>query len=243
MMFSFVASSIDDKSLVLYLPFNEGKGTVAKDYSGNGNDGVIKGATKWVDGKIGKAVSFNDEDGYVEVEQYIPLDNRPYTIEAWIYRAKEQKEIWDMIVSQTEALAANKAIHLGMRRDNVATWGYYGLEVVSSFPIERERWYHIAGVHTGKVLQLFIDGKLEIEGAAAPYSGTKGNIFIGTRPEMEGAAAGTHGLQFDGIIDEVAIYQDKALSEDEINQDMKTLIKSAAVFPVEKLATAWGNIK
>ena len=38
---------------VLVLHFDEGSGTVARDASGNGNDGTIYGAT-WVNGKYGR---------------------------------------------------------------------------------------------------------------------------------------------------------------------------------------------
>jgi len=242
MTFPFVAASIDDASLVLYFPFNEGTGNKVNDYSGKQNNGIVNG-TKWVDGKYGKALSFGGDDAYVEVDKYIPLDNRPFTLEAWVYRAKDQKESWDMIISQIDTLSQNKGLHFGMRRDNegaVATFAFYSNDLNSTGPIAKEQWYHIAGVYTGKKQQLFINGKLDIERDAAPYAGVKGNIFIGTRPEMEGQP-GVHGLQFDGIIDEVAIYQ-KELTEAEINADMN-IIKPLAVFPSGKLATTWGDMK
>lgn len=46
--------------LVAYWDFDEGSGTIAKDKSGNGNDGTIHGAT-YVNGRYGKALSFNGE--------------------------------------------------------------------------------------------------------------------------------------------------------------------------------------
>ena len=49
----FVGKAIQgDDSLKLYLPFEEGKGKVAKDNSGHGNDGTLEGDTKWIDGKL-----------------------------------------------------------------------------------------------------------------------------------------------------------------------------------------------
>ncbi|MBM3238210.1 LamG domain-containing protein [Candidatus Poribacteria bacterium] len=242
--FPFIGESIDDESLALYLPFNEGSGNIAGDFSGKENDGALQKGPKWVDGKFGKALLFDGEDDYVEVEEYIPLDNRPFTLEAWVYRAKNQKESWDAILTQIESLSGSKGLHFGMRRDNegaVFTLAFYGNDVNSTVPIEKETWYHLTGVYTGKKQQLFINGKLNIERDAAPYGGTKGNIFIGVRPEMEGAAPGTHGLHFDGIIDELAVYQ-KALTEAEINQDME-LIKNLAVFPSGKLSITWAFIK
>ena len=45
--------------------FDEGKGNIAEDASGNGHDGEIRKA-KWVEGKFGKALKF-DGDGAVVI--------------------------------------------------------------------------------------------------------------------------------------------------------------------------------
>ena len=55
-----------DEGLVAEWHFDEGAGSVVEDSSGNGNDGVIYGAT-WVEGKFGKALSFDGVDDNLEV--------------------------------------------------------------------------------------------------------------------------------------------------------------------------------
>ena len=55
-----------DEGLVAEWHFDEGAGSILKDSSGNGNDGVIYGAT-WVDGKYGEALSFDGVDDNLEV--------------------------------------------------------------------------------------------------------------------------------------------------------------------------------
>ena len=55
-----------DEGLVGKWNFDEGAGSVVGDSSGNGNDGVIRGAT-WVKGKYGGALSFDGVDDYVTV--------------------------------------------------------------------------------------------------------------------------------------------------------------------------------
>ena len=52
--------------LVGYWSMNEGTGTVAGDGSGNGNRGTLTGGPTWVDGKRGKALSFDGVDDYVD---------------------------------------------------------------------------------------------------------------------------------------------------------------------------------
>lgn len=58
-----------EEGLVAYWKFDEGKGNIAKDSSGKGNDGTIEGA-KWVEGRIGKALNFISR-----------LQKKPYRIE------------------------------------------------------------------------------------------------------------------------------------------------------------------
>ena len=55
--------------LVLYHPYDEGKGDTAEDLSGNDHEGVIDNP-EWVDGKFGKALEFGGEgsDVFVTVE-------------------------------------------------------------------------------------------------------------------------------------------------------------------------------
>jgi hypothetical protein len=79
-----------DKSLVGYWPFDEGSGTIAKDYSGNGNDGTLcNGSTcgvqgpTWTTGKVGGALSFDGVDDYVDTSL---IFNSPsyFTVAAWV---------------------------------------------------------------------------------------------------------------------------------------------------------------
>jgi len=74
----------DDDGLVAGWHFDEGSGSVAKDSSGNGNDGTIHGAT-WVDGKFGKALSFDGEDDYVSVTTPLTNVENTFTMELWVY--------------------------------------------------------------------------------------------------------------------------------------------------------------
>jgi len=47
--------------------FNDGKGNIAKDASGKGNDGTLKNGPAWIDGKFGKALQFDGVDDYVDI--------------------------------------------------------------------------------------------------------------------------------------------------------------------------------
>jgi len=64
-----------DDGLVGYWSFNEGSGTIAHDYSGNGNDGTINGGATWVAGISGYALSFDGFNDYLDLKK-----NELYTI-------------------------------------------------------------------------------------------------------------------------------------------------------------------
>ena len=79
-----------------------------------------------------------------------------------------------------------------------------------------------------------MDGKLDKTASTGGGFARTGphNLYIGF--------AKVYAQPFNGVIDEIVIY-DRALTEDEIQQDME-----GAIIGVElagKLATAWGNLK
>lgn len=69
----------------LALPMDEGTGTTTFDKSGNSNNGTITGAT-WVDGKFGKALSFDGLDDYVDCgnNSILNFTSQNFTITFWI---------------------------------------------------------------------------------------------------------------------------------------------------------------
>ena len=47
------------QGLVGYWPFDEGNGTIAKDYSGNGNNETLVNGPTWTTGKVEGALNFD----------------------------------------------------------------------------------------------------------------------------------------------------------------------------------------
>lgn len=74
-------AEIDPESIVGAWLFDEGRGDITEDFSGNGNDGKIVGA-KWVQGKFGRALEFDGKDDWVEVPMIGTFDE--ITITAWV---------------------------------------------------------------------------------------------------------------------------------------------------------------
>jgi len=77
------------KSFKLYLPFEEGSGIKTEDLSGLGNYGLINGAA-WNDGgRVGKCLSFDGDNDYVECGRNGNLDiTDKITLEAWVKKSE-----------------------------------------------------------------------------------------------------------------------------------------------------------
>ena len=101
---------------------------------------------------------------------------------------------------------------------------------------ESDSWVHLAFV-IGEQYLLYVDGSLVAELAAEVYDGPDPTGWLlGTRIFPENAE-----YYFIGLVDELGVYN-RALSEDEINQNMNAG-GFAAVRPANSLARTWGEIK
>lgn len=71
------------RGLVGYWSFDEGQGTTAYDASGFGNNGTLTNGPTWVDGKVGKALSFDGVDDYVSISISSVLNVQKLTVLVW----------------------------------------------------------------------------------------------------------------------------------------------------------------
>ena len=118
----FVGKAIQgDDSLKLYLPFEEGTGKVAKDKSGNGNDGTLEGGTKWIDGKYGQAISLNGKDSGVTVPDSDSLDTPDeVTVEAWFYQLSANVDYPEIVLK-----GYGTAFEMCMLKDLSVDWEFH----------------------------------------------------------------------------------------------------------------------
>ena len=245
--------------LVAYYSFDDG---TPKDNSGMGNHGkVVHGNPKVVDGQVGKALDFDGDDG-IEVPDNPTLQLADaLTVACWVY----PRSVVDPNNGQDHCGICWKGSMIGWGSNvynwRIATatpqgltWGACGGGVEGWFATGNcfkdglEKWYHVALVEDGSEGTVYINGEAltdaDVTGGdrhrpSAPYDTLPGE------PVRIGWAKGRGGdpnflTFFDGIIDEVAIYN-RALSADEIKELMSA--PPAAVRAAGKLATTWGGIK
>jgi len=240
---SFANAEITDKSLVLYLPFDEGSGNVVKDLSLYHHDGALMNNPKWVKGKFGNALQFDGASSYVDVPRTDDLDIKgPFTIEAWINLDRLGADA--KIVSnrqdspaggyQVASFTSNK-IEVEPRAPG---GGCINRDVAGGTVLKAGEWYYVAGTSDDKVANTYVNGKLDRTRACpAPHTATsRFDVNIGRAPDP------VHGY-FPGIVDEVRIWN-RALSEKELQENMsRSKEQFAAVYLAGKLTTTWGSIK
>lgn len=224
------------EGMVMFLPFDEGSGDSVKDLSGNGNDGIIKNA-KWVNaGKIGSCLSFSS-GGHVEVAHSKSLSlTSAITILSWTNQtvggSGEQA-----VISKGQWAANDLPYELTETPGGVIYWQFYndaGRDSCAPNSPAAGEWHHLAATYDGKVFMAYIDGNLAAESAyAGKMPENTASVTIGMRSKSKDCL-------FNGMIDEVAIFN-RALSQDEVKNVMGGI--ETAVKHEGKLATSWGNIK
>lgn len=219
--------------MVSYWKLDEGSGTMAYDSVGD-NHGTIYGAT-WTPGMVGNALSFDGIDDYVEVLDSPSLDiNDQITIEVWVYPFSDVTVGPPRIVSKGGE---------GPRVGYELTWDWgnkFALVLWEPYrplfgpPYSKNQWYHVVGTFDGSTQKLYVNGELvgqQTVPAGIPVNDF--NLFIGR-------AEGGYGwptCYFDGIIDEVAIYN-RPLAAEEIQQHYQNGLSGLGYYVIELLPFA-----
>ncbi len=186
----------------------------AKDSSGNGNDGIINGAT-FVDGKFGKALSFDGVDDSVSIEaNLIKKDNTPFSIVSWFkIPSGGGNGNFDTIYA-TGNCDGSYGFHsyaIGGDRRLYFDKECVGALISGNTQYSLDVWHQGVVVYNGNSARIYLDGVPDSNWVAvANQEGAEANDYIGSIASS---------YYFKGLIDEVRIY-DRVLSEAEIQADM-----------------------
>jgi len=198
--------------LVGWWRFDEGSGTVATDSSGHGNDGTIYGAIS-VDGKYDKALSFDGTDDLVSIPHDSSLDcSDGLTVEAWIYpHVFAYGETYTIISKQSGTTDTYKLYLYGRTVCFRVKTDETGVTTLSySLPSEGTYiWYQLVGTYEDGAQRLYVDG------SEVASDTPTGSIVTNTQAVSIGRYGPSNFLQFDGLIDDVRVYN-RALFPDEI---------------------------
>ncbi|MFH1270670.1 MAG: S8 family serine peptidase, partial [Nanoarchaeota archaeon] len=180
------------------------------------NDGELKGGVGFAEGRAEQAFSFNSYDDYVEIPDADNLDVTSVTIEAWIKSNN----------FTGEGTVVLKDYSYGMFIDDYPEedlFCYFEtsaglLEVAGSGEIllNLEAWNHVACTYD----ELTGEGNLYINGEIAGLSSIgqiNVPILVDDEPLFIGGTPSPSTLYFDGLIDEVSLYN-SVLSQNEIQR-------------------------
>jgi hypothetical protein len=237
-------AKVEFESAVAIWLFDEGNGDELKDFTGNGNDGKLMNGPKWVDGKFGKALSFDGQDDYVEINNPVNIVDPDFTIGFLVKPGKTQKMYAD-ILSNHGGGAGLVGYCFEQFENNVNqfynTFGVGGdflEQKVALTQLTADVWQHFVSVRDGTTLTHYVDGNETASGNTpkGPVTESPKNLWLGNWSVES-------GREFNGVIDELFIFN-AALSIDDIKNIMdKGILGVAAVYPSGRLASSWANIK
>ena len=224
--------------------FDEDSGDTAQDYSEKANHGTLMDDPERVDGKFGKALSFNGAN-HVEIADSDSLDfDDAITVAAWVYRRTSQTG-WRVLVCHEKGTGSQEHYFLGFSGSDarwfVHTEGNDYSDTAIGPEVINGEWVHMAGTYDGSDVILYINGQQEFTVShSGSFTDDNNPIIIGAATNDSGASFAEH---FDGIIDEVAIFN-VALSDSDIKAIVSAgLEKTTAVSASGKLANTWAGIK
>ncbi len=220
-----VANADIKEGLLVHWTFDDVSGAVAVDKSGNGRDGALVNDPQWVAGKVKGALDFAGNGDHVVAENAASyMDGlNALTIALWINSDVTGTDSGFIIFhdpsgNDTRDIRYDAAGSAGggtsvIKYGIPCTGG--GEEDESSSNVQTTDWQHIALTWTsGLGLSLYINGVLDTPQFDDPAQtgATTGlsKVIVGKGGKDEGASA-----SWDGLIDEVRIYN-RALSSDDI---------------------------
>ena len=195
---------------------DEGSGSTINDISGNDNSGTIDGAlTKWVSGKYGRSLEFNNSDDGVSIANADILEApSSFTIMGWVNfgdLSQNQSIIYRTATRQNYYLwiTSSGSLYAGFRNSADTAWQDH----VYNFNPDLNRWYHIAAVFddVNNKFKIYINGNNVLNETEndTPYISEIQTLYIG-----DGGAG-----NFSGKIDDVKVYN-YARTPKQILEDM-----------------------
>ncbi len=185
-----------EPGLAGYWPLNEGDGDKAHDARLLRNPGAIT-APDWrrSDPPVRRAEAEEPErlvaqfDGIADsaTVSYNPdLDfSEAITVEAWVRPAQSSGELSNGPVASKHGTQAGWELRCGRGQAGfLVTLNGVEHQAISDIDLlNRDQWYHLAGVYDGEAIRLYVNGTLQHDyGVSGPISSHRGDLNIGYTP-------------------------------------------------------------
>src|SRR6059036_1274181 len=205
-------------TLVAAYGFDEGTGTSVVDRSGNGNSGIITGATWSSSGRFGKALAFGP-GALVTVNDSASLDvTGALTLETWVYPTALSASWMNLICKPAGNPGSVPPCYVLQGCSSSQAPSFFvspaSANAVAPSALSLNTWSHLAATYDGAMMRLYVNG---VQVASRAQTGT-----MTTSSDALSIGGNTFsGQNWTGLIDEVRIYS-RALSPSEIQTDMNT---------------------
>ena len=232
---SYSSTILGTTGLVSYYQLNETTGTTAIDSKGS-NNGTYQGTppgsfglgTTSANPNLGTAVSFTNGTGNTSIPNSASLQiSGSITVEAWL-NSIQPATVQECVCKPFTSSASNPYFDYCLSNGRSGHFAFFiGIgstyyEINANTTTSANTWYHVVGVYDGSHISIYINGVLD----CTPLAVT-GSINTNTQPLNIGSAGwGNFAECFNGIIDEVAIYN-TALSSSTILNHYNTALAAS----------------
>jgi len=203
-----IPSYVPTSGLIGWWPFNSN----ANDESGNGNNGVVNGATLTSNrnGKNSSAYSFNGINNNIVIENSSTFNINQHTISAWVKIVNGDN--YHHIINKVKE-NFYESFNLQINQNSLATWFATGSEeshqLKSSIVLNKNQWVNVLMKYNGSKVIFYLNG-IQIDS----YNRT-GTLRLNTNQICIGSSGSASHFFFNGSIDDVAIWN-RALTDLEI---------------------------
>jgi prepilin-type N-terminal cleavage/methylation domain-containing protein len=213
-----------ESSLVAYWTFEEGEGVKLENkavgdpfdtmYASEKMDGKITGGAIWVKNGgrwIGKnTLSFDGSTGYVDCGN--PVITGTFTAEAWVFIRTAENESTFVGTRDPQDCSFDMKFSYGTIHGDIGDGtDWLTTEADVAYDYKLNTWYHIVYVVTPTGYTIYLNGNNVASGSYAASN----PVFSDASHTIKIGQVGYEEEYFDGLIDEVAIYN-RALSDREI---------------------------
>jgi len=216
--------SVTDPNLVGWWKFDEGSGTIALDWSGQGNHATLNGGPEWVPGYDGGGLKLDGSDDYVALPIGSVIDSlASSTFTTWV-DFSNAGGAWQRIFDFGSGTTVNMFLTprtgaTGPMRFAITAGGSGAEEQATAPDTLPSGWHHVAVTINASIrtITLYLDGQaLATNGSATLTPSSLGN----TTNNWLGRSQYTADGYFNGSLDDFRIYN-YAIPEAEIKDTMR----------------------
>lgn len=209
------------RGLLLHYPFDTDTKDKVADVSGNGRDGIVKGARWTPKGKIGAACAFDGANSYISLPDAssLDMDSTSFTIGLYAYfNVTDQQR--HRIVDLNPVIAGYSGLLIQQYGNSLlffASSSGTSWDIADGVPIgsiTAGQWYCVVVKRDGNTISTFLN---DVAGGSVTSSSS---LYHGTYGFDIGRFGPGNCEYFDGLLDEVMIFN-RALSEKEVKQIYK----------------------